>query len=254
LTKESARYYGHIDQAVRWTDHIIAVSNSTKRDTIQHLGVPEDKITVVYEAASPIFRPLDKGEAQEQVRNRHGVEGPFLLFVSTIEPRKNVPTLLRALWQLLECYKEDVRLVLAGGKGWLFEDAFALVEELRLDGRVHFVGRVSSEDLLYLYNAAELLAHPAFYEGFGLPPLEAMACGLPVVVSNVASLPEVVGDAGLLIDPHDIDELTVAMWRILNDGELRQEMREKGLRQAERFSWERAARETLAIYRQVAEK
>jgi glycosyltransferase involved in cell wall biosynthesis len=254
LTKESARYYGHIDQAVRWTDHIIAVSNSTKRDTIQHLGVPEDKITVVYEAASPIFRPLDKGEAQEQVRNRHGVEGPFLLFVSTIEPRKNVPTLLRALWQLLECYKEDVRLVLAGGKGWLFEDAFALVEELNLDDRVHFVGRVSSEDLLYLYNAAELLAHPAFYEGFGLPPLEAMACGLPVIVSNVASLPEVVGDAGLLIDPHDIDELTVAMWRILNDSELRQEMREKGLRQAERFSWERAARETLAIYRRVAEK
>jgi glycosyltransferase involved in cell wall biosynthesis len=254
LTKESARYYGHIDQAVRWTDHIIAVSNSTKRDTTQHLGVPEDKITVVYEAASPIFRPLDKGEAQEQVRNRHGVEGPFLLFVSTIEPRKNVPTLLRALWQLLECYKEDVRLVLAGGKGWLFEDAFTLVEELRLDDRVHFVGRVSSEDLLYLYNAAELLAHPAFYEGFGLPPLEAMACGLPVIVSNVASLPEVVGDAGLLIDPHDIDELTVAMWRILNDSELRQEMRAKGFRQAERFSWERAARETLAIYRQVAEK
>jgi glycosyltransferase involved in cell wall biosynthesis len=145
-------------------------------------------------------------------------------------------------------------LVLAGGKGWLFEDAFAVVEELQLDKRVHFVGRVSSEDLLYLYNAAEMLAHPAFYEGFGLPPLEAMACGLPVVVSDVASLPEVVGDAGLLVDPHNVDELTVAMWRVLNDAELRQEMREKGLRQAERFSWERAARETLDIYRLVYEK
>ncbi len=254
LTKESARYYGHIDQAVRWTDHIIAVSESTKRDTMQHLGVPEDKITVVYEAANPIFRPIDRAEAREQVRNRHGLEGPFILFVSTIEPRKNVPTLVRALWQLQECYKEDVRLVLAGGKGWLFEDAFAIIEELKMDSQVHLLGRVSSEDLLYLYNAAELLAHPAFYEGFGLPPLEAMACGLPVVVSQVASLPEVVGDAGLLIDPHDVDELTVGMWRILNDSELRQEMREKGFRQAERFSWQRAARETLAIYKLASEK
>jgi glycosyltransferase involved in cell wall biosynthesis len=254
LTKESARYYGHIDQAVRWTDHIISVSHSTKRDTIQHLGVPEEKITVVHEAANPIFRPVDRETARREVRNRHGVDGPFLLFVSTIEPRKNVPTLLRALWQLMQCYKEDVRLVLAGGKGWLFEDAFAVVEELKLDGRVHFVGRVSSEDLLYLYNAAEMLTHPAFYEGFGLPPLEAMACGLPVVVSDVASLPEVVGDAGMLIDPNDVDELTVAMWRVLNDDKLRQEMQDKGLRQAGRFSWERAARETLEIYRLAFEK
>jgi len=254
LTKESARYYGHIDQAVRWTDHIIAVSESTKRDTIQHLGVPEDKITVVYEAANPVFRPIGRDEAREQVRSRHGVQGPFVLFVSTIEPRKNVPTLIRAVWQLQECYKEDVRLVLAGGKGWLFEDAFATVQDLKMDSQVHFVGRVSSEELLYLYNAAEMLAHPAFYEGFGLPPLEAMACGLPTIVSNVASLPEVVGDAGLLIDPHDVDELTVAMWRVLSDGELRQEMRNKGLRQAERFSWERAARETLAIYKLAFEK
>jgi glycosyltransferase involved in cell wall biosynthesis len=253
LTKESARYYGHIDQAVRWTDHIISVSESTRRDTVEHLGVPEDKITVVYEAANPIFRPVDKDLARRKVRERHNVDYPFILFVSTIEPRKNVPTLVRALWQLMECYKEDIHLVLAGGKGWLFEDAFAIVEELQLEDRVHFVGRVSSEDLLYLYNAAELLAHPAFYEGFGLPPLEAMACGLPVVVSNVSSLPEVVGDAGILIDPHDVDELTVAMWRVLNDDEIRHEMQENGLRQAARFSWERAARETVQIYRSVHE-
>jgi glycosyltransferase involved in cell wall biosynthesis len=253
LTRESARYYGHIDQAVRWTDQIIAVSNSTKRDAIQHLGVPEDKITVVYEAANAIFRPIDHVAAREQVRKRHGVDGPFLLFVSTIEPRKNVPTLLRALWQLVECYKEDVHLILAGGKGWLFEDVFALVDELKLAGRVHFVGRVSSEELLYLYNAAELLAHPAFYEGFGLPPLEAMACGLPVIASNVSSLPEVVGDAGILIDPHDVDELTVSMWRVLNEAGTRREMREKGLRQAARFSWEKAAGETAAIYQRASE-
>jgi glycosyltransferase involved in cell wall biosynthesis len=251
LTKESARYYGHIDQAVRWTDHIIAVSNNTKRDAIQHLGVPEDKITVVYEAANAIFRPMDRNAARAQVRSRYGVDGRFVLFVSTIEPRKNVPTLLRALKHLIEGYKDDVHLVLAGGKGWLSEDVFALVEELKLESRVHLVGRVSSEDLLYLYNAAELLAHPAFYEGFGLPPLEAMACGLPVIASNVASLPEVVGDAGLLVDPNNVDELTVSMWRVLNDPETGREMRQKGLRQAARFSWERAAVETAAIYRRA---
>jgi glycosyltransferase involved in cell wall biosynthesis len=251
LTKESARYYGHIDQAVRWTDHIIAVSENTKRDTVQHLGVPEDKISVVHEAANPIFQPIDRALAAQHVRDRYAIADRFVLFVSTIEPRKNVPTLLRALVQLLDCYKEDVHLVLAGGKGWLVEDVYALLDQYMMEGRVHLLGRVSSEDLLYLYNAAELLAHPAFYEGFGLPPLEAMACGLPVVVSNVASLPEVVGDAGLLVDPHDVDEITVSMWRVLNDEGLRREMRSKGLRQAARFSWERAARETLAIYQRA---
>lgn len=251
LTKESARYYGHIDQAVRWTDHIIAVSHSTKRDVVDHLGVPEDKITVVHEATNPVFRPMDREIARQRTRDRYGIDGPFVLFVSTIEPRKNVPTLLRAIRQIHECYKEDLRLVLAGGKGWLFEDIFRLISELRLDGRVHLLGQVPNDDLLDLYNAAEMLAHPAFYEGFGLPPLEAMACGLPVIVSNVSSLPEVVGDAALLIDPHNVDELAVAMWRVLNDQDLRQEMRDKGLRQAQRFSWQRAATETLDIYDRV---
>jgi len=251
LTKESARYYGHIDQAVCWTDHIIAVSNSTKRDTIDYLGVPEDKITVVHEATNPIFRPIDRDQARQQVRDRYGVEGPFILFVSTIEPRKNVPTLLLAFQKLRESYQQDIQLVLAGGKGWLFEDVYNLIGELHLDNQIHMIGQVPSEDLLNLYNAAEMLAHPAFYEGFGLPPLEAMSCGLPAVVANVASLPEVVGDAALLIDPNDRDELTVAMWRVLTDQGLNQEMRAKGLRQAERFSWTRAAQETLDIYRRV---
>ena len=131
LTKESARYYSHIDQAVRWTDHIIAVSHSTKRDTIEHLGVPEDKITVVYEANNPIFRPTDRDEARRQVRDRYGIDGPFVLFVSTIEPRKNVLALLRAVWQIQQCYKEDIQLVLAGGNSiW----NLAAVAAFALDG------------------------------------------------------------------------------------------------------------------------
>jgi glycosyltransferase involved in cell wall biosynthesis len=263
LTQESARYYGQIDQAVRNTDHIIAVSKSTKRDIIHRLGVPEDKITVIYEAAHPIYRPLDEERllhqrcpehsrrAVEGVKEKYHLPDDFILFVSTIEPRKNVPALLRAYRQLLDGYKRSEVLVLAGERGWLFEEVFALVEELGLESKTLFLGRVPIEDLLYLYNAAQLLVHPTVYEGFGLPPLEAMACGTPVVVSNVSSLPEIVGDAALLVDPENVSELTVAIWRLLTDEDLRADMSEKGLRRAAHFSWEKAARETLAVYLKV---
>ncbi|MEA3459586.1 MAG: glycosyltransferase family 1 protein [Chloroflexota bacterium] len=253
LTKESARYYGQIDQAVIRTDHIIAVSEATKQDAVRLLGVPERKITVIHEAASPIYHPLDKEEARRKVGERYGLSGDFILFVSTIEPRKNLLTLLRAYRQLLDDYKAEADLVVAGRKGWLFEEVFALAEKLRLTDRVHFLGRVPVDDLPYLYNAARLFVLPSFYEGFGLPPLEAMACGTPVVVSNVSALPEVVGDAGLLVDPENVSELAVAIWRVLTDEELRAELVEKGLKRAKCFSWKRAAQETLEIYRRLAE-
>jgi len=248
LTKESARYYGQIDQAVRRADAIIAVSQATKTDVMRLLGVPEHKITVIYEAASPIYRPLDMPDIKDRVRARFGIPGDFILFVSTIEPRKNVPTLLRAFRQLLDSYRAPVKLVLAGERGWLFEDVFTLVRELDLVNDCVFLGRVSSEELLWLYNAAQVLVAPSIYEGFGLTPLEAMACGTPVIVSNVSSLPEVVADAGLKVDPTDVEELTVAIWRILSDCELRASLREKGLKRAAVFSWDKAARETLAVY------
>jgi len=253
LTPESASYYGQIDQAVRRCDYIIAVSESTKRDIVQLTGAPENKITVVYEAAHPIYRPLQDRQMVERVKERFAIQRDFILFVSTIEPRKNVPTLLRAYKQLLDNYRADVDLVLAGEKGWLFDKVFTLMQELNLQERVHFLGRVSAEDLLRLYNAAQVLVHPAFYEGFGLPPLEAMACGTPVVVSNTSALPEVVGDAALLVDPREVDEITVASWRLLSDQALRQQMIEKGLKRARLFSWRKAASETLSIYRRLAQ-
>ncbi len=253
LTRESARYYGQIDQAVIHADHIIAVSEATKRDAIRLLGVPERKITVIYEAASPIYHPLDKEEARRKVGERYGLNDDFILFVGTIEPRKNLPTLLRAYRQLLDDYRVEANLVVAGRRGWLFEEVFELTDELRLTERVHFLGRVPVGDLPYLYNAAQLLVLPSFYEGFGLPPLEAMACGTPVVVSNVSSLPEVVGDAGLLVDPEDAPGLAVAIWRVLTDEELRVELVGKGLKRAKCFSWEKAARRTLEIYLRLAE-
>jgi len=254
LTPESASYYGQIDQAVRNCDHIIAVSNSTKHDVIRLTGTPQSKITVVHEAAHPMYRSLeDRCVAQRRLQQQFDLNRPFVLFVSTIEPRKNVPTLLRAFKRLLDDYRAKVDLVLAGEKGWLFDRVFNLVGELGIQERVHFVGRVSSDDLLDLYNAAEMLVHPAFYEGFGLPPLEAMACGTPVVASNTSAVPEVVGDAALLVDPAETDEITVAMWRLLSDETLARQMRDKGLKRASQFSWRRAAEETLEIYRRLAE-
>jgi len=251
LTRESARYYGQIDQAVRHTDHIIAVSESTKRDIVRLLGVAEDMITVIHEAANPIYRPIDDPKALDEIRRKYKIVGDFILFVSTIEPRKNLPTLLRAYRQLLDDYRLGVKLAVAGERGWLFHEVFALVEELDLSEHVIFLGLVPIEDLLLLYNAARLLVHPSFYEGFGLPPLEAMACGTPVVASNVSSLPEVAGDAALLVAPNDVSGLTLAIWRALSDEALRRDLIERGLRRAKLFSWERAARETLALYHRL---
>lgn len=251
LTKEAARYYGQIDQAVRHTDHIIAVSESTRQDTIKLLGVPERKITVIYEAANPIYRQVDADEARRHVVETYDLDRDYILFVSTIEPRKNLPGLLHAYRKLLDDYKCSEGLVLAGSRGWLSEEVYDTVEALHLTDHVRFLGRVPSEHLLYLYNAARLLVHPSFYEGFGLPPLEAMTCGTPTIASNVSALPEVVGDAAILIDPHDIDGLTVAMWRVLTDQDLRASLIAKGLKRAEIFSWKRAARETLETYRRV---
>jgi glycosyltransferase involved in cell wall biosynthesis len=251
LTKEAARYYGQIDQAVRRTDHIIAVSESTRQDTIKLLGVPERKITVIHEAANPIYQPMDAGEARRRVAEIYGLDRDYILFVSTIEPRKNLPGLLQAYRRLKDDYKRTEGLVLAGSRGWLSEEVYDTVNRLQLERHVRFLGRVPSEHLLYLYNAARLLVHPSFYEGFGLPPLEAMTCGTPAIVSNVSALPEVVGDAATLVDPHDIDGLTVAMWRALTDEDLRASLIAKGLKRARMFSWGRAARETLDVYRRV---
>ncbi len=254
LTPDAARYYGQIDHASRSAAHIIAVSQSTKRDVTRLLGVPEDKVSVIYEAANGSSQPMDKQQAQRRVHEKFGIADEFILFVSTIEPRKNLPTLLAAYSKLIDQYKSAARLVIAGHKGWLTDEVDQAVEKYKLADKVCFLGSVPNQDLAYLYNAARVLALPSFYEGFGLPPLEAMASGTPVIVSNVSSLPEVVGDAGLLVDPNDVDGWTVALHRVLSDNALRDELAAKGLKRAAHFSWERAARETLNVYNKVAGK
>ncbi len=251
LTKDSIRYYGQIEEAVERADHIIAVSKWTKKDLIEQLGVPEAKITVIYEAAEEIYHPIDPQEAKNKVRELFGLDERFILFVSTIEPRKNVPTLLKAFKIIRERCREDVKLVLVGKKGWLSERVFQMVDELNLHRDVLFLGFLPSEKLLYLYNTASLLVLPSLYEGFGLPILEAMACGLPVVASGVASIPEVTGSAALLVDPEDEEALAAAIRRILKEPEVARELREKGLKRASLFSWKKTAEQTLQVYRKV---
>lgn len=258
LTSSSAAYYGQIDRAVRAADAIIVPSEHTKSDLIGMLGVPANRISVIYEAAAEMYHPLPLEETRAAVRREFGLPERFFLFVGTIEPRKNLLGLLNAFQILKTRYKNgddlsDVGLVIAGSKGWLYEETLESVQRLGIDDSVHFVGRVSDEQLHRLYVSATGMTHPAFYEGFGLPPLEAMACGTPVIVSNVSSLPEVVQDAALLVNPNEPEEIAVAMHRLLGNETLRAELSEKGLQRAASFSWKRAAVETLAVYRKVAD-
>ncbi|MCP4542499.1 MAG: glycosyltransferase family 4 protein [Chloroflexi bacterium] len=251
LTAESRRYYNQqIGWAVRRTEHILADSYTTKSDLISMLDVPPEKITVVHLAADAAFRPLDEAQVT-QVIEHYDLEPGYLLCVGTLEPRKNLPGLLQAYHLLLDTNVTTAPLVLVGGKGWLYDEIFEQVEELHLVDRVHFLQNVTDADLPAMYNGAGLLTTPSFYEGFGLPALEAMACGTPVVVANRSSLPEVVGDAGLLVDPDDVDDIAQALARVLTDEPLQAQMRGLGLAQAARFTWERAARETLAVYHKV---
>lgn len=251
LTAEGRRYYGgHIKWAVERTDHILADSQATKTDLTSLLDVEPDKVTVVHLAADPSFSPLSQTVAGHVVA-RYDLEPGFVLFVGTLEPRKNVPGLLLAYRMLLDQKVTDKPLVLVGSKGWLYEEIFDRAEALDLSDHVRFLHGVPDENLPGLYSAASVLAMPSFYEGFGLPALEAMSCGTPVVAANRASLPEVVGDAGILVDPENPEEIAEALGRVLTEEPQRAQMRQAGLEQAETFSWERVARETRAVYEDV---
>ncbi len=255
LTESHAAYYSQIDRAVRHARHIIVPSESTKSDVVGQLGASPKKISVIYEAAAPQYAPLSQEKCFAAMQRKYGIPEKYIFFVSTIEPRKNIGGLLEAFHGLRKHYGiEDTGLVLAGKPGWLYEEVYRKVEQLDLGRSTFFLGRVPDEDLHKLYVGARCHAHPAYYEGFGLSPLEAMACGTPTIVSNTSSMPEVVGDAGLIIDPSDWEEIAVAMHRLLTEDELHQELSQKGLQRASVFSWSRAASETLDVYRMVCER
>lgn len=237
---------------IRRARHLIAVSENTRRDLIEHMGVAPEQITVVPLAPSPRFHAPHSPSDLRIFQERLGLDRPYILFTGTLEPRKNVPRLLEAFARLPDEKTREVDLVIAGGKGWLFEEVFETVARLNLEKRVRFPGFIADEDLPLLMAGAHLFVYPSLYEGFGLPPLEAMASGVPVIVSDRSSLPEVVGDAGIQVDPTDPDAIAEAMQRLLDSDEEWQRYRSLGLERARAFSWERTARETLEVYRRVA--
>jgi len=230
---------------LRAADAIIAVSECSKRDAVRIYNMPADKIWVIYEGVDPRFEPIDDVAQLASIRRKYNLPQRFVLHLGTIEPRKNLTLLFEALTAL---NVERHALVVAGKTGWLTDPIFARIGELGLQDRVLFTGYVPDEDLPALLSAASVLVMPSKYEGFGLPVLEAMACGTPVIASNASSLPEVGGDAALYAPPDDPSAWAELISRVLKDAALRASMREKGLRQAAKFRWDIAARQTAEVY------
>jgi glycosyltransferase involved in cell wall biosynthesis len=250
-TADSRRYYNdQITTAVRQADHILADSQSTKTDLMSMLSVPQEKITVHTLGVDERFRPLPQ-EALEPIRRKFDLPRTFILFVGTFEPRKNIRGLLTAYQLLLNKLPDAPHLVLAGRRGWLFDETMEYVEQLHLDSRVIWRENVTDDDLPALYNLAHVLVMPSFYEGFGFPALEAMACGTIPIVSNRSSLPEVVGEVGLQINPDDPVALANAIEQALTDNEWRATMRHAGLERAKNFTWKKTAAVALAAYEEL---
>jgi len=245
-----------VPRAIRRADHVISDSHNTRRDLMELLGTPGAEITVIHSGVEPRFRPMTgeaDGETLAAVRRKYALPQPFILSVGTIQPRKNFARLIDAFAMLNSQFAiRNLHLVIAGGKGWLYEKVFERVKALGLEGRVHFPGFVDDVDLPALYNLAGLFAFPSLYEGFGLPPLEAMACGVPVVCSRVSSLPEVVGDAALTVDPLDVTGLAEAMRQAIEDETLRASLVARGSQRAVTFTWSKAAEELLTVYSSIA--
>jgi len=240
-----------VRQSARRADRVIVISESTKRDLAQMFGAREDKIVVVYCGADPSFAPSQDKIKINQFRQERNLPEKMILHVGTIEPRKNIPRLIRAFARAKRAAHLPHRLVLVGARGWKYSEVDSVIEQEQIASDVIFAGYVPQDELPLWYQAADLFTYPSLYEGFGLPPLAAMASGVPVITSNASSLPEVVGDAALQVSPDDEPALADAIVRAATDKSLREQMIERGIQQSKKFSWERAGRETVALYRTV---
>jgi glycosyltransferase involved in cell wall biosynthesis len=239
-------------QAIRRAEAVIAISRFVAGDLARTLGIPEGRITVVHQGVSKRFFISPPAACLAGVRARFRLERPFILHMGVLSPRKNLARLIDAYWRLRQAGRIDHQLVLAGGRGW--RDGEVMQRAARLDpaGRdIRLIGHVPDSDLPALYRLADLLVYPSLYEGFGLPPLEAMACGTPVVASDRAAIPEVLGDAALLVDPTDEAALAEGMRRVLMCTALRRELGERGCKRAAGYTWERTVRRTLEVYGRV---
>ena len=238
-----------LKKTVNNADKIITVSYHTKKDLMKHLDVPEDKVKVIYNGKDAIFQPLNY-QKTIQVREKYRLPNHFILSVGGLHPIKNIPRLLKA-YCLSRRKGLEHKLVIVGMVMDKASEIFQTLKVLRLEDQVIFTGKVPDDDLVALYNAASLFIYPCLYAGFGLPPLEAMSTGTPVITSRNSSLPEVVGDAGLLINPYDTKEIAKAINSLINDDELREDLIKKGLTRSKLFNWSKSAYETLEVYKEV---
>jgi len=258
------RSYAALKDSVTWgsalffvkqkVSHWITDSEYSKRDIVKYIHMPAESVSVVYPAADPIYHPIENKEHLLMwARERYNINGRFLLYVGALDYRKNVPTLVSA-FNMIKRMGFPHKLVIIGRRVGKYKDTVKAIQESPFSEDIIGIEYVEKRDLLNLYNLADLFVFPSFYEGFGLPPLEAMACGTPTVTSNVTSLPEVVGDAAVTFDPHNVDELAAIIEKVLTDKELRQELSLRGLERVKQFSWDRSAKQTWEIYERFSGK
>jgi len=241
-----------LPRIARRVDTVITISQAAKADIVQTLRLPASRVAVIYPGIEKRFlEPCSKARLEE-MRGKYALVQRFVLHVGVLSPRKNIPRLLKAYHHLKRRGQVEHQLVFVGSRGWLDADVFHTIRELNLtDEEVRFLGRVPDDELPAIYALADLVVYPSLYEGFGIPPLEAMACGTPVVASNVTSVPEVVGDAALLVDPKDELALAEAMASVLSDHSLSERLKERGAARARQFRWERTAEQTMQVYQDV---
>jgi glycosyltransferase involved in cell wall biosynthesis len=253
LEPEGVTYYKkRIHSSIKRADAIISVSNFTKNEIVELFDIPENKVRVIYNGISSIFRPIKDRIRIEEVKSKYGIKGQrYLLFVGNIEPKKNIETLIHAHAELCKSSGYKYPLLIVGNKTWYFKNVWEVVQRRHVERNIIFTGVINDEDLPFLYNGAEVFIFPSLFEGFGIPAIEAMACGTPVIASNRTSIPEIVADAALYVDPLNISEMVEAIDKVLSNSQLREQLIQKGLKRSQYFSWEKTARETLSLYREI---
>ncbi len=243
-------------KSLRICDKIIAVSNVTKKDMVSYYAIPEEKVAVIHSGISSVYKAPGNEETKKEIMSKYNLPERYILFVGALSPRKNVVNILKAYKAYLQEQqkKESVKLVLVGKKAWLYDDIFSFISKNKMEEHVLFLDYVPENDVVTLYSNAELFLFPSLYEGFGFPVLEAMACGTPVITSNISSLPEVAGHAAILVNPENVEEIKEAMIKIGSNPKLREDLIKKGKNQVKKFTWKEAAEKTIQVYHELGKQ